>query len=244
MTTMEHLPHLGGAMGRMALHISVADGDETVPACPGWTVNDLTVHLGTVHRWAAGIVLSGQRLKAPSVLVTEPLSEWYAGTATALLAALQAVEPTESVPNFTHLFETAAFWPRRQLHETTVHAVDAAQALGLGEDSYGIDPAVADDGIDEVFAVFFPRLTDNGRRPDVSAPVRVTATDTGRSWVVAPAEDPAGTPILLPATADSDAQLSGTATDIYLGLWRRSPHDRLTVDGEAARRMLAGPMTS
>lgn len=243
MTTMEYLPHLGGAMARMAQFIGAAEGDETVPACPGWTVNDLAVHLGTVHRWAAGIVLIGQRLEKPHVLATEPLDEWYAGTATALLAALQAVEPTEPVPNFAHVFETAAFWPRRQMHETTVHAVDAAQALGLGEDSYGIDPDVADDGIDEVFSVFFPRMTDKGQRPDVFAPVRVTATDTGRSWVLSPAADPADTPILLPPTSVADAELSGTATDLYLGLWHRAAHDRLTADGDAAARMLAGPKT-
>ncbi|MDQ3156868.1 MAG: maleylpyruvate isomerase family mycothiol-dependent enzyme [Actinomycetota bacterium] len=239
---MEHLPYLGNAMTRMAENVGKAEGDEVVPACPGWTINDLTVHLGTMHRWAASIVLSGQRLPEPQVVATEPLLDWYAGTATALLAALQAVEPTEPTPNFSLINETAAFWPRRQMHETTIHSVDAAQALGLGED-YFIDEEVADDGIDEVLSVYFPRMTARGHRPDVSARVRVTATDTGRSWIVAPSSDPAGTPILLHPTLEFDAELSGTAADLYLGLWRRSPHVRLKVDGDAADRILAGPMT-
>lgn len=136
---MEHLPYLGNAMTRMAEFLGKAEGTEEVPACPGWTVNDLAVHLGGVHRWAASIVLSGQRLREPeSVVATEPLVDWYAGTATALLAA---------------------FWPRRQMHETTIHAIDAAQAIGLGDDAFAIDDVVADDGIDEVLTVFFPRMT-------------------------------------------------------------------------------------
>jgi len=240
---MEHLPYLGNAMARMAEHIGNAEGDEAVPCCPGWSVNDLTVHLGTIHRWAASIVLSGQRLSEPQVLATEPLLDWYAGTATALLAALQAVEPTEATPNFSRINETAAFWPRRQMHETTIHAVDAAQALGLGKNSYAVDDDVADDGIDEILSVFFPRMTARGERPDVSARVRVTATDTGRSWIVAPSPDPVGAPILLDPTLDFDAELSGKAVDLYLGMWRRSPHDGLEIDGAAARRILAGPMT-
>lgn len=240
---MEHLPYLGNAMTRMAENIGRADGDETVPCCPGWTINDLTVHLGTMHRWAASIVLSGQRLQEPQVVATEPLVDWYAGTATALLAAIQAVEPTEDTPNFSLINETAAFWPRRQMHETTIHCVDAAQALGLGEGSYLIDEDVADDGIDEVLSVYLPRMTARGHRPDVSAHVRITATDTGRSWLIAPSEDPDGSPILLHPTLDADAEISGTAADLYLGLWRRSPHDLLTADGDAAERILAGPLT-
>lgn len=141
---MEHLPHLGNSMTRMAESLGKAGGDEEVPACRGWTINDVVIHLGTVHRWAAGIVLSGQRLSEPEVVATGPLVNWYVGTATALLAALQAVEPTESTPNFSFVKETASFWPRRQLHETTIHAVDVSQALKLGDGAFIIDEDVAE----------------------------------------------------------------------------------------------------
>lgn len=240
---MEHLPYLGNAMARMVERLGGAEGNESVPACPGWTVNDLAVHLGSTHRWAASIVLSGQRLEEPTVTATEPLADWYAGTATALLAALQAVEPTEPTPNFSLMHETAAFWPRRQMHETTIHSVDAAQALGLSEDDYLVDTEVADDGIDEVLTVFFPRMTARGQRPDISGRVRVVTTDTEKSWIVAPSDDAQGPPIILHASLEADAELSGTALDLYLGLWHRSPHDRLKAEGEAAARLLAGPLT-
>ncbi len=240
---MEHLPYLGSSMTRMAARIGRAEGDEPVPTCPGWRMSDLVVHLGSMHRWSASILLSGQRLTEPQVVASEPFVDWYAGTATALLAAIEAVDPSEPTPNFSLMHETAAFWPRRQMHETTIHGVDAAQALGDHEDSWDIPVEVAEDGVDEVLSIFFPRMTARGQRPDLEGRLRVTATDTGRSWLVAASEDPQGPPIILHATHDADAEISGTATDLYLGLWRRSQHDRLKIEGETASRLLAGPLT-
>lgn len=240
---MEHLPYLGDAMTNMAERIGRSDGGEVIPACPGWRMNDLAVHLGTIHRWAASILLSGQRLDEPKAIATEPLIDWYAGTATALLAAIQAVDPTEPTPNFSLMRETAAFWPRRQTHETTIHSVDAAQALGDPEDTWDVPQDVAVDGIDEVFSTFFPRMTMRGQRPDVGGRIRVTATDTGRSWIVAPSDDPQGPPIVLHSSLEAESEISGTATDLYLGLWRRAQHDRLKIDGDLATRLLGGPLT-
>lgn len=240
---MEHLPYLGNAMTNLAERVGRATGDEPVPSCPGWRMNDLVIHLGTIHRWAASILLSGQRLTEPEVVATEPLMDWYAGTATALLASVQAVDPSEPTPNFSLMHETAAFWPRRQMHETTIHGVDAAQALGDDEESWAIPPAVAEDGVDEVLSIFLPRMTARGRRPDLDAPVRVTATDTGRTWIVAPSDDPQGPPIILHSSLDAGSEISGTATDLYLALWHRAQHDRLKTEGESAARLLAGPLT-
>ena len=136
--------------GRDVIRVTLEslEGDEPVPACPGWTTADLVRHLGSIHRWAAAIVLSGQRIvDEPDARATEPLDEWYAGTATALIAALQAVDPDEPVPNFARIDEVAGFWPRRQLHETCVHRVDLAQALGLPDFAWDVDPEVAGDGV-------------------------------------------------------------------------------------------------
>lgn len=230
-------------MTQLAERLGKADGSEAVVSCPGWTVVDVGIHVGTMHRWAAAIILSGQRLEVPKVVATEPLIDWYAGTATALLAAVQAVEPDEATPNFSLMSEVAAFWPRRQLHETTVHLVDVMQALSEPEADWEIPTAVAVDGIDETLSVFFPRLTMRGRRPDVSVRIRITATDTDASWLVAPSQDPQGPPILLHTSLESDAEISGTARDLYLGLWRRTGHDRLRIEGDAAAQLLAGPLT-
>jgi len=237
---------LGSAVRRFTELVETARGDEPVPGCPAWTVDDLVEHVGTVHRWAAAILLSGQRLDDPAhVHVTEPRATWYAGTAAALLAAVRAVPGDEPTPNFARTAETAAFWPRRQTHEVTVHAVDVAQSLGLPADQWGVSPEVAADGVEEVLTVFFTRMTGRGRRPHLRGRVRFTATDVDRAWVVGEGADERRTPVLLPGAdgdPDADAEVRGAAVDLYLGLWRRVPHDRLVVDGPAARELLDGPL--
>lgn len=234
---------LGSAMSRFVELAGKASGDENVPACRGWTVRELTEHLGTIHRWAAAIVLSGQRLEVPTPRVMEPVVEWYAGTATALLGALQAVSPDEAVPNFSRIDERAAFWARRQMHESTVHAVDAAQALGLHESDWAVASPLAADGIDEVLQVFFPRLTARGQRPDVRSRIRLVATDTQQSWVIAPGSGESGPPLQLHPSQDADATVSGQAADLYLALWGRVSTERLAFDGGDGFALFNGPTT-
>jgi len=234
---------LGTAMSRFAELADRGTGDEPVPGCDPWTLRDLVVHLGTVHRWAAGIVLSGQRAPEPTPLVTEPVVDWYAGTAAALLGALQAVSMEEEVPNFTRNGETAAFWPRRQMHEATVHAVDAAQALGVDEADWTVAPDIAADGVDEVIQTFFPRMTALGRRPDVRSRVRLVATDRDQSWIVAPGAGETGTPLQLHPSHEADAEILGTASDLYLALWHRVPRERLRFEGSDGVALLDGPTT-
>jgi len=240
---MDHLLELGSAMSRFAELTSAAVGDEQVPACPGWTMIELTTHLGTIHRWAAAIVLSGQRLETPKPLVSEPVVEWYAGTATALLGALQAVSPDEPVPNFSRIGERAQFWHRRQMHETTVHVVDAAQALGIPESEWAIAPTIAADGIDEVLQVHFPRLTARGRRPEVRSRIRLTATDIGQSWIIGPGTGDLAPPIQLHPSYEADAGVEGSAADLYLALWHRVPLLRLEFDDADGVALFEGPTT-
>jgi uncharacterized protein (TIGR03083 family) len=240
---MDHTQELTTATARFADLLGRSTGDEQVPACDGWTIRDLAEHLGAIHRWAASIVLSGQRVTEPEPLVTSPIADWYAGTAAALLAAVRAVSPGEPVPNFSRLDETAAFWPRRQMHETTVHAVDIAQALDLDEAEWGVTPEVAADGIDEVLHVFFPRMTARGRRPDVRSRVRLVASDVDQSWIIGPGEGESGTPLQIHPSLDADTTVTGTVRDLYLALWHRVETSRLEADGPDGIALLEGPTT-
>lgn len=240
---MDFPRELDTATARFAELVARSVGDEAVPACAGWTVRDLAEHLGSVHRWAAAIVLSGQRISTPQPLSFEPLAGWYAGTAAALTSALRCVSPEEQVPNFTRMDETAAFWSRRQMHETIVHAVDAAQALGLGEADWTVEPSIAADGVDEVLQVFFPRMTVRGKRPDIQTTIRLQATDLDQSWVISPGSDDTATPVQLHPSLAADASVTGTASDLYLGLWHRVDQARLEFSGPEAIAMFTGPTT-
>lgn len=240
---MDHLLELGSGMAQFAELAARAHGDEPVPGCPDWTSRDLIQHLGTIHRWAGAIVLSGQRIEIPTPVFGDDLVDWYAGTAAALLAALQAVDVDEPVPNFSRINETAGFFRRRQMHEVSIHAVDAAQALGLPESEWQIEPVIAADGVEEVLHVFFPRLTARGRRPDVRSRIRVSATDTGQSWVIAPPSGDGLPPVLLHSSLDADTTVEGTAHDLYLALWHRVSAERLTFEDADGRALFDGYTT-
>ena len=119
-----------------------------IPACPGWDLGRLGVHIAFVHRWAAASVLTAvspppetipEAPTAPDALVT-----WVRDGGEALIDALSQV-PVDA-PTW-HPFpapRTAGVWHRRQLQELTVHRWDAQDAIGLDA---RIDPAVASDGV-------------------------------------------------------------------------------------------------
>jgi uncharacterized protein (TIGR03083 family) len=219
---------LAAATDRFASTVATADPASAVPACPGWTVLDLVAHLGNVHAWAEQIV----RANDPNLDEDQPagdLATWYAARAGRLRATLAAVDPARPTWNFVGQGEVAAFWIRRQLHETTMHTVDLDLACGAEPQ---IDPAVAEDGVLEAFEVFGPRMVQRGAGADLEAPVVVTATDTGASWTLVPVSGAA------PRIAAADEQLDpvgsveGTAQDLLTALWKRTSPASLTLTGD------------
>lgn len=215
----------------------LADADETadVATCPGWTIRDLAIHLGMVHRWAAGILLSGAIHRRPRPVIERPLSEWYRGMANVLLAAIDATTPSEPIPNFTNTNEVAAFWPRRQLHEATIHLRDLTLAMKIPD--IPVTPELAADGVDELIAVSFRVLIAKETPPVVSQNIRIHATDTGDEWILS-----AATPGELADPGSGwQASIAGTSSDLYFGLWGRVSRESLSVEGDAAADLLAGP---
>jgi uncharacterized protein (TIGR03083 family) len=124
-----------------------------IPTCPGWTLSKLIRHTGTIHRWVAEIVATGsqERVDSRSLSLALPdddrwLPGWLAGGGDALVEVLAAADPEAPVWAWG-ADQHVRFWPRRMIHETTVHRVDAErQPL-----QSAVDPLVAADGIDEFF---------------------------------------------------------------------------------------------
>jgi uncharacterized protein (TIGR03083 family) len=244
------LPRLEAAVATFAATLAddAADLAAAVPTCPGWDLRALAHHLGNVHRWARGAIVEGHPdtpdVEAPAG--RPALVAWYADCAGQLLETLRAVDPLQPCWAFGPKPRTASFWHRRQLHETTMHAEDAA--LAAGRPVPVIDPVVALDGLDEVAGMFFPRQVRLGRiapltRSLAVVPTHDLADHAGLRWVLAgdgtgSGDDPG---------VDPDAEVRGPADALLALLWHRiGPDDaRLTVGGDPAalRDVLAVALT-
>jgi len=125
-----------------------------VPTCPGWTVADLTRHVGEVYLHKTLAMRDGAEPETfpPEGLAGEEpvalLDRGYAG----LRAEFAARRPEDPAGSWYTPDQTVGFWIRRMAQETVVHRMDAQLAAGVA-----VIPAPADlavDGIDEVLKRF------------------------------------------------------------------------------------------
>jgi uncharacterized protein (TIGR03083 family) len=225
---IDHLAPLRADSDAVLAVLGRESGDEPVAACPGWSVRDLVEHLGGVHRWAAQIVRTGERVDETPVPGDRDLAEWFAEGADALQHALSAADPADATWSFT-ADRTAGFWRRRQALETVVHRWDAQLAEVEPE---RIDAELAVDGLHEGAELMLPRQVRLGRLAAPSQAVRLTATDTDGAVLLGEGE-PAAT-------------VAGPAELLLLLLWHRvEPTDpRLQVEGDrdAAISLLRSPL--
>ena len=207
---------------------------EPVPSCPGWTVADLARHLGGVHRWARQVVLVGQSREPQGPTDPEQVRPWFHDGAAALIDTLAGTDPGQPCWTLAGPGD-AAFWMRRQAHETTLHRWDAATGLGIPS---SIDEAVAADGIDEVATVFVPRQIRLGRLTPGPEVIDLV-TDSGQRKRVSTNTTPPATP--------PTVVVSGPAETLLLLLWKRTSldDDKLSVSGDRldADRLLGRPLT-
>jgi uncharacterized protein (TIGR03083 family) len=208
--------------------------DDRVPSCPDWCVRELVRHTGGVHRWATRHIAEAR---------TDPIEEsldrivgawpddaslatWLRAGVGRLADALAAAPPDLEAFTFLPSSSPRAFWARRQLHETTIHRVDAQQA---GPSVTAIDPARAADGIEEVLFGFAARpgkLVD-----EESGELVLRATDTGNVWTIVVGPD--GGEVRVGGDDAPNGEISSSAADIYLLLWnRRGVQDMADVRGD------------
>ena len=213
-----------------------ADADPTaaVPAAPGWDTTELLRHVGMIHARTSVILRTGtmERPSRRNGMLPEPpadgVAAWYRTTLAELVADLGALDdPDRPVYSFSPEHQRAGFWPRRMAQETTIHRVDAEQAAG--RTVAPIDPALAVDGIDEVFTVFVPAL-GAGRSPGDGRTVHLHATDAEGEWTIRFAD---GALAVETGHAKGDAAVRGQAGELLLWLWGRRPLAGLEVVGDA-----------
>ncbi|MFI7100660.1 maleylpyruvate isomerase family mycothiol-dependent enzyme [Streptomyces sp. NPDC050161] len=220
-----------------------AGPDARIPACPEWQMRDLVTHVGRVHRWATQYVTEGtDRASRPPEapeLTDKELVPWLREGHHHLVVALHTAPQDLSAWTFLPADSPLAFWARRQAHETSVHRVDAQQALGVGLTP--LPRAFAADGVDELLAGIHSQARSRVRS-DVPRTLRLRATDTaGAQWSVRLSEEPPhtvrsadaeGAEAGQDAAKPADCTVEGPAEALYLALWNRTPWDSLSVSGD------------
>jgi uncharacterized protein (TIGR03083 family) len=243
LTPAASLEHLEPAVAAFDGVLARGDLDAPVPSCPGWSLLDLTYHLGGVHRWATAAVVEKRPLDDDEIPMPDAsgVRDWFLEGAATLVRTLRATPPETECWAFGPKPRTAAFWHRRQPLETVVHAWDAAgtqEAPGLR-----IATDLALDGIDEVRHMFYPRQVRLQRIPPLARSLAVDPDDADTRWLF-----PAGDPLAPDAgDAEPEAVVSGSAEDLYLLLWGRftidDPRFTVTGDAAAARAVLSPGLT-
>jgi uncharacterized protein (TIGR03083 family) len=221
------------AAARLHDHAQQAGLDAAVPSCPDWDVAALVSHQGMVHRWAAANVRGESEHRTEDSqaagAAAPDLLSWFDEGAQELTEALIEASADLEAPTYleTMVFLRNAppprlFWARRQAHETTIHSVDA-QAAELRRlprpAEIMISNELAADGIDELLRGFLPRRKSK-LRSESPYVIEIHATDTNQHWQVAVSDQP---PLSVRGTTWSpNAVITGTALELYLGLWNRT----------------------
>ncbi|MFF0146325.1 uncharacterized protein (TIGR03083 family) [Amycolatopsis sulphurea] len=219
-----------------------ASPDVPVPATPGWTLNDLLQHVGSIHRYAVAWLRRGRRpgrwQTAPAA--GESVAGFYESGHAELAAELAAHDPGTRAATWWPADPTYGFWRRRALHETLIHRVDAERAAAIGVPSVPED--LATDGVDEALTLYFGhRLTTMGISGTRHGTVgfhtegyRAGGFRTGgHSWITraGPGETEAWR--CAQSEADTaDAVVTGSPATVYLWLWGRTPVTATHTEGD------------
>ncbi|MGL5809366.1 MAG: maleylpyruvate isomerase family mycothiol-dependent enzyme [Nocardioides sp.] len=241
MDTATYRAHLQREIASFAAGLESTAADPALMArpvsgCPGWNLRDLTHHLVGLHYWVIDAV-TGERGSNPFGKTDPPDgTDLVAAFAESSATLLEVLDADPETPCWTIADPgNVGFWQRRQPQEHSIHRWDLEIAVDLpaGPGTAALDPGLADDGIDEIVAMFWPRQVALGRATPPTTRLEIR-TDTGSRWLIGDPEHPGG-PVV--------ASVAGPAPALLLALWKRYPadHPELSWSGDAiaGREILA-----
>ena len=143
-----------------------------------------------------------------------------------LINVLSSIDPVRSCWTWAGI-QDVAWVIRRMAHETAVHAWDAHVSAGNNAE---IEAALASDGIDEYVHVM---LVSNMRDGEalLSGSVHIHCTDVDGEWLIVPTDT--SDVVVTREHAKGDCAIRGSASQLLLGLWRRTPMSSLEVIGSS-----------
>jgi hypothetical protein len=211
---------------------AVADADPAaeVPTRPGWTVQDLVVHLARFLETSTAYLRTGSRnpMKPPAPRGgLSPLDylDLQLAEAGEVLAAVSGNRP---VWTFSPAAPDLAWvWHRRIAHETVLRRFDAQTVV---RQVVATDTDLCVDGIDEVLTTIVAAKLDGDSPSEVSGTAVVRPTDVPESWLISlTAGEVPQTRAAAPGE-EGDAQVIGDAELVYFWLWNRMNLKEMTGD--------------
>lgn len=226
----EHLASVEASVAAFGEAIAAGPLEARVPTCPDWDVAALVHHVGGFTGFWTHVLTEGTGRSKPEY-EEPPLAEgaasvakWWEGVGGALLTELRETAPETKVWTWAPSDESAAFVATRCTHELAVHALDARLARN---DPKPIDPAVAADGIEEIFVMMDAWRAGGQHERGLFAGGRgeklhLHGTDEGRNdeWLITLGAD--GYTIER-SHAKGDLALRGAVSDLVLILYDRPP---------------------
>ena len=225
--------YLGAIEREGQLLLKAADGNlgGIIPACPGWTVQTVLVHLGRIYRSVAEHVASRSTEmirfeKTPSPDSFEVIN-WFRESQGLLLDALRNADPSDPAWTWSD-DKTAGFYQRRMAHESAMHRYDAEAASGTPA---AFDGDIAADGIAEFYEIVMPF---NLARRDVTLPsgsLHLHRADGEGEWMINAVD---GAVAVTHEHGKGDAAVRGPASDLFVFAWHRGMPDTLQIFGDEA----------
>ena len=195
------------------------------PACAPMTVEDLFGHLGRIYTGVRSWVLDGRRPDDWPVPATAASVDWMTAAAHELISVLLPRQARSKCATWCATDRTAGFWFRRMAHETAVHRVDVAQALGA---IWNVDDELGTDGIDEAIELWLGTRTGTAVNGSGKT-VRLT-TDT-HHWFLRPLSET----VDFPTGGPADATVSGDTAAVWAWVWGRTDAAHpVEISGDAA----------
>ncbi|MGW7001501.1 maleylpyruvate isomerase family mycothiol-dependent enzyme [Streptomyces sp. NPDC054933] len=242
--------------GRFAATVEGVDPATPVPSCPGWTLAELTRHVGAVQRWFS-VLLTRNVQEPPRSREVElglperddELTAWLRAGLPETAAVLRTIDPDAPMWAWG-ADQHARFWARRMLFETLVHRVDAEHAVGRTPD---IDPALAADGVDEFLVnlpyagIFAPNVANLRGNGEALAFQCTGPGPGGGEWLVRLRPDAFGVESFdaeprtgqRTAPVQEQARVRGRAADMLLLMYGRLRYDAAAFEATGDEEALA-----
>ena len=224
---------------QLATLLEGADPGTPVPTAPGWTLVELSAHVGYAFRWMTTTVATRatapvrrrdtQGRRAPDDPAQLPA--WLREGATELVAAVRSVGPSTPVWTWAGGPQPAEWWLQRMLYELVVHVADAALALN---EPVTIDASLAAVGIDEWLTILPFVHDDLVEALPPGRSMHLHALDGGE-WLLRGTPDG---PAWERGHVKADVAVRGEAGRLYLLLNRRLPADDPALEVHGDRQTL------